>query len=122
MIRRPPRSTRTDTLFPYTTLFRSHLAMTHVVAAHYLAVAALAIAPFFRARRVGGVKFGLADLAVLAGLHRREAFVMAFRQIGGPFLLHCLTVTVTFRLGDRAIIVGDDHGDLLVELLLKLGA
>src|SRR3546814_953602 len=26
MIRRPPRSTRTDTLFPYTTLFRSGLA------------------------------------------------------------------------------------------------
>src|SRR3546814_17213425 len=26
MIRRPPRSTRTDTLFPYTTLFRSHHA------------------------------------------------------------------------------------------------
>src|SRR3546814_7837031 len=25
MIRRPPRSTRTDTLFPYTTLFRSYL-------------------------------------------------------------------------------------------------
>src|SRR3546814_14120881 len=25
MIRRPPRSTRTDTLFPYTTLFRSKL-------------------------------------------------------------------------------------------------
>src|SRR3546814_9598375 len=27
MIRRPPRSTRTDTLFPYTTLFRSFLVM-----------------------------------------------------------------------------------------------
>src|SRR3546814_2847317 len=26
MIRRPPRSTRTDTLFPYTTLFRSEQA------------------------------------------------------------------------------------------------
>src|SRR3546814_15037558 len=26
MIRRPPRSTRTDTLFPYTTLFRSFRA------------------------------------------------------------------------------------------------
>src|SRR3546814_2163247 len=26
MIRRPPRSTRTDTLFPYTTLFRSALS------------------------------------------------------------------------------------------------
>src|SRR3546814_18455192 len=27
MIRRPPRSTRTDTLFPYTTLFRSPLLL-----------------------------------------------------------------------------------------------
>src|SRR3546814_5065917 len=27
MLRRPPRSTRTDTLFPYTTLFRSCLLM-----------------------------------------------------------------------------------------------
>src|SRR3546814_20702379 len=32
MIRRPPRSTRTDTLFPYTTLFRSglHLSATWI--------------------------------------------------------------------------------------------
>src|SRR3546814_10496996 len=29
MIRRPPRSTRTDTLFPYTTLFRSKSALNH---------------------------------------------------------------------------------------------
>src|SRR3546814_6126962 len=32
MIRRPPRSTRTDTLFPYTTLFRSHLLALPAVA------------------------------------------------------------------------------------------
>src|SRR3546814_5491269 len=30
MIRRPPRSTRTDTLFPYTTLFRSPIAVVDV--------------------------------------------------------------------------------------------
>src|SRR3546814_2293828 len=29
MIRRPPRSTRTDTLFPYTTLFRSFPQHAH---------------------------------------------------------------------------------------------
>src|SRR3546814_20233311 len=29
MIRRPPRSTRTDTLFPYTTLFRSVAGIDH---------------------------------------------------------------------------------------------
>src|SRR3546814_2465384 len=35
MIRRPPRSTRTDTLFPYTTLFRSEIAR-RVVEEHVL--------------------------------------------------------------------------------------
>src|SRR3546814_4081087 len=55
MIRRPPRSTRTDTLFPYTTLFRSAQANSRRAAAarrsgtggcgscpHLLCVAALA--------------------------------------------------------------------------------
>src|SRR3546814_1360090 len=32
MIRRPPRSTRTDTLFPYTTLFRSDRLAVEFVA------------------------------------------------------------------------------------------
>src|SRR3546814_18208242 len=32
MIRRPPRSTRTDTLFPYTTLFRSIDGARHAAA------------------------------------------------------------------------------------------
>src|SRR3546814_18357768 len=43
MIRRPPRSTRTDTLFPYTTLFRSEVVtrgLRSEVCAFYDAVAA----------------------------------------------------------------------------------
>src|SRR3546814_16211460 len=32
MLRRPPRSTRTDTLFHYTTLFRSPPEVSHVMA------------------------------------------------------------------------------------------
>src|SRR3546814_8043832 len=39
MIRRPPRSTRTDTLFPYTTLFRSRLAECGVAVRHGLRMA-----------------------------------------------------------------------------------
>src|SRR3546814_3546218 len=31
MIRRPPRSTRTDTLFPYTTLFRSYAVVVYLI-------------------------------------------------------------------------------------------
>src|SRR3546814_7722518 len=37
MIRRPPRSTRTDTLFPYTTLFRSFGEVRDHVVAHVAA-------------------------------------------------------------------------------------
>src|SRR3546814_2513811 len=40
MIRRPPRSTRTDTLFPYTTLFRSQPSAESPVSAD--AISALA--------------------------------------------------------------------------------
>src|SRR3546814_19727574 len=40
MIRRPPRSTRTDTLFPYTTLFRSNfMAKLNLMAAALLTAA-----------------------------------------------------------------------------------
>src|SRR3546814_12351138 len=42
MIRRPPRSTRTDTLFPYTTLFRSGIATTKAAEANTSAANAAA--------------------------------------------------------------------------------
>src|SRR3546814_13924947 len=55
MIRRPPKSTRTDTLFPYTTLFRSVRAIG---------------AP----RRAHGVRFAHrgGDIAIAARLARRN--------------------------------------------------
>src|SRR3546814_5541357 len=44
MIRRPPRSTRTDTLFPYTTLFRSALcARTLYLGGHLPAPSSVSI-------------------------------------------------------------------------------
>src|SRR3546814_15250902 len=41
MIRRPPRSTRTDTLFPYTTLFRSGPGVAAAPDIHLRTLAAL---------------------------------------------------------------------------------
>src|SRR3546814_13147399 len=55
MIRRPPRSTRTDTLFPYTTLFRSHLPVRS-----YLAVPVISRS----GEVIGGLFFGHADIGV----------------------------------------------------------
>src|SRR3546814_15441969 len=51
MIRRPPRSTRTDTLFPYTTLFRS----ARCAAAGFLAIRGIG------ARDAGGPIVAVAD-------------------------------------------------------------
>src|SRR3546814_18095952 len=61
MIRRPPRSTRTDTLLPYTTLFRSKELAT---LQHHDAVVWLAGAT--RDRRIAP------DLAPFARIERRE--------------------------------------------------
>src|SRR3546814_13080901 len=92
MIRRPPRSTRTDTLFPYTTLFRSILRRAprrahaeargagflrlpglrqHVVGAHQL----LRLDPgvvALRLRAVGAV------LGAAAGLDRQQGADLDF--------------------------------------------
>src|SRR3546814_16949683 len=59
MIRRPPRSTRTDTLFPYTTLFRSAVVVE--------AVAEMGIAADHMRRLQGGAGHRVMDTAALAG-------------------------------------------------------
>src|SRR3546814_7291289 len=52
MIRRPPRSTRTDTLFPYTTLFRSLATCRPNASSPALAIA---YAPIWGSARVAGM-------------------------------------------------------------------
>src|SRR3546814_1142629 len=64
MIRRPPRSTRTDTLFPYTTLFRSPRAFQR--GEHHRPWHVAAAVGQEQARRVG-------DLAQPLLAHREDA-------------------------------------------------
>src|SRR3546814_13947898 len=59
MIRRPPRSTRTDTLFPYTTLFRS-VIIGHF-AGHYQA-------------NLGDLRKAFHYLGYLARVHKYAAY------------------------------------------------
>src|SRR3546814_13648689 len=78
MIRRPPRSTRTDTLFPYTTLCRSVERAEVEVAAvdegpqRDQEIFALGDAAGHRARLLPGVTLPVAALALEILLHRRE--------------------------------------------------
>src|SRR3546814_4957047 len=48
MIRLPPRSTRTDTLFPYTTLFRSIGSCQRIICKHFNRLGWRQIAPLGR--------------------------------------------------------------------------
>src|SRR3546814_3590457 len=63
MIRRPPRSTRTDTLFPYTTLFRS-------------------VAPENFSRMFAQPRCATPDAAVIGGeLHRLQDMLFTAGQL-----------------------------------------
>src|SRR3546814_14399593 len=109
MIRRPPRSTRTDTLFPYTTLFRSQYAGQDLVLLLFGAEATddgpEQLEPQHRqARCVGEGAFLLENIA----LHRRPAGAAAFHWpvIGEPAL------AVQDALPFAADVRLDEHGQI----------
>src|SRR3546814_13158034 len=95
MIRRPPRSTRTDTLFPYTTLFRSRLQPAHAVFAHQLGAELGADG----ALRVGDV---VGELHLLAELEHRLGVL---DDLGIQGLRH-LVATLDRAVGREAAGIG----------------
>src|SRR3546814_3041368 len=80
MIRRPPRSTRTDTLFPYTTLFRSGRERRGDIefgrdAARYIVVAEVIVEDHRQGQPdAGGDAIGV-------GIDRRPRIVRAFGRV-----------------------------------------
>src|SRR3546814_16896090 len=99
MIRRPPRSTRTDTLFPYTTLFRSRADLAD---AGLPAIADQEIAvrgDLLRLLRQHAVQrarqFEAAEIEGLAAAHVDLAGDSALDHVGGAGL-------VDLQRGDRA--------------------
>src|SRR3546814_18198378 len=87
MIRRPPRSTRTDTLLPYTTLFRSFVGLKAAV----LAVVIEAVVRIGKRALKNNVMRGMAV----------AAFVAIF-FLDAPFPLIGLTAALAGFLGGRA--------------------
>src|SRR3546814_1988884 len=96
MIRRPPRSTRTDTLFPYTTLFRSRVGV--------LDEAAGQVRPFALER--GQAERGVDALARLA------AEGQALPELGKPVALSDIELEAPIPLPRRNIFcVGKNYHD-----------
>src|SRR3546814_14710342 len=107
MLRRPPRSTRTDTLFPYTTLFRSRnrippatlftfldLSPRLIVGTHHSAI----VGPYHRNGRA------IADVMKAFGGTSDEAHAIVARHRAG-YVLICPGVgeaTIDARRAPRA--------------------
>src|SRR3546814_12007447 len=79
MIRRPPRSTRTDTLFPYTTLFRSLAVLALIISAVVWAMGSNSSNPHLAGRGKLGVVVAL-GAAIVTGA--AVALVNFFWNVG----------------------------------------
>src|SRR3546814_11252738 len=106
MIRLPPRSTRTDTLFPYTTLFRSAvIGADHFVAVVFQPFGAIvavfaAIDNTAYANQVANVQ---ARYVFAHGRYASDNFMSRYARVQGafPYSAHLMQVRVTYAaLGD----------------------
>src|SRR3546814_1349865 len=103
MIRRPPRSTRTDTLFPYTTLFRS-LRITQGGAIDHSAVEkdAHVAAHQLSAQHLAGL--AVSELHHSASLERCHVGAACLNREGGSSTEHTvqpMSIGVVVQVTDR---------------------
>src|SRR3546814_4357501 len=96
MLRRPPRSTLTDTLFPYTTLFRSQRPSGDRLA--------------YRAQRLGEEVEGVA-LGQIAGLHIDGGKAMVIALQGGDQHVGEIAAGIPVEAAHDAENEGDDAAD-----------
>src|SRR3546814_10695615 len=96
MCRRPPRSTRTDTLFPYTTLFRSDFDFAFDIAGKQI-VAPSRIADALGSAELAQAFNGATRAAVIVGaiaengIHRSEEHTSALQSLmRNSYAVFCL--------------------------------
>src|SRR3546814_19623712 len=108
MIRRPPRSTRTDTLFPYTTLFRSR----RHVARRRGRVDATPKAVTHEARQIARViEMGMGENDCIdAGGRDRQRFPIEFTQIFPALNQAAIDQDALAVMLEQMFRTGDDSG------------
>src|SRR3546814_3374898 len=84
MIRRPPRSTRTDTLFPYTTLFRS--ALVEVTAEFQQFAATYRALGWQEALGSSGTNKAIGEICAKMGLTKGAVTAQALPQVRDQLL------------------------------------
>src|SRR3546814_3659818 len=117
MIRRPPRSTRTDTLFPYTTLFRSGARRIELVRA--------GVDPGAQRLAAGLAEGGLQQVAVLDGddlpAHRAEQLVELAVEVLVRHRVKTLAVVIDHPPGVAQVVLPALHEGLVDVALVEFG-
>src|SRR3546814_2655306 len=129
MIRRPPRSTRTDTLFPYTTLFRSCEGELHRHAGPRRSRDDLRTQPAPRFRKIQPGRLTQSVTPAKAGVFRQlemPAFagmtIMALTLVIDTATAACSVALIDDgrAVADRHEIVGRDHAERLLPMIAEL--
>src|SRR3546814_5330261 len=122
MIRRPPRSTRTDTLFPYTTLFRSFGQLARRLSHHRRSEAARAGCRGARRAARGGASDAVvhgAGVAVAAVGARRAQEPQARRWLNraAPLSTASRGCPRAYGIGGRDSMRSDEHTSELQSIM-----
>src|SRR3546814_3581924 len=101
MIRRPPRSTRIDTLFPYTTLFRSRMGIVLDVEPFLISQDAAIAVAFIITEIVELAMLCTPDAQIRISARADEAEGRAILRVSSPALIACdaLQVAIEERYG-----------------------
>src|SRR3546814_4641473 len=115
MIRRPPRSTRTDTLFPYTTLFRS-IARSGFTRSPANAIAlAEQLVPVF-ARLIDGDHFGVGEERQCGGIERSEEHTSELQSLMRiSYAVFCLKKKKKIRTRPKSTVEGITYIRILIK-------
>src|SRR3546814_12617943 len=109
MIRRPPRSTRTDTLFPYTTLFRSPTFSAPIVYRVGVVVVLMLFVPFtavsFYVVRRDVRRRQLREDCRALGLDYEHYYHIYKRETRESHFLYAVSFTSVVTLLDRKSVV-----------------
>src|SRR3546814_655931 len=116
MIRRPPRSTRTDTLFPYTTLFRSTYVpidqafTTNLVDGSGFLQVGISLSTYYDGRMIGNVQRQMTPIrsAVLMVLAEQDPALISTSH-GKQQLQRQITAAINQVLRDKEGFGGVDN-------------
>src|SRR3546814_5999468 len=102
MIRRPPRSTRTDTIFPYTTLFRSRGRLCDMIQAYFSPSRGML-------RRIGKVGMRGQVRIVTASLSDNSTTIAAARSLYSGLFRHRVRIFeyLPCKLHMKLIVIDD---------------